>query len=77
MTQKSQTAREAVVALEMRVKELNRQNEQLESDITAHFEAKSEFQESLENQKSQTLSIEREFSAYKEEYKLGGELGAL
>lgn len=33
MAQKSHTAREAVVALKSTVKELSRQNEQLESDL--------------------------------------------
>ncbi|MAL95874.1 MAG: hypothetical protein CME40_12425 [Haliea sp.] len=77
MSHKSQTAREAVVALETKVNELTRQKDKLESDIATHLEANAELQESLDDQKSLTVSVEREFSAYKEEHKLGGELGAL
>ncbi len=46
-------------------------------NIATHLEANAELQESLDDQKSLTVSVEREFSAYKEEHKLGGELGAL
>lgn len=77
MTQKSQTAREAMVALESTVKELTRQNDRVESDLAAQVKVSSELQASLQEQKAQTTSIEREFNAYKEEHKLSGNLGAL
>ncbi|PLW67749.1 hypothetical protein C0039_15120 [Pseudohalioglobus lutimaris] len=77
ISQKSQAAREAIVGLETRVNELTRQNGQLESDIAVQLETNAELQESLESQKLLTQSVEREFSVYKEEHKLGGELVAL
>jgi len=77
MAQKSQTAREAMVALESTVKELTRQNDKLESDLAAQLEVSSDLQSNLEEKKAQAVSIEREFSAYKEEHKLSGDLGAL
>lgn len=77
MAQKSQSGREAVVALESTVKELTRQNDKLESDLAAQLDVSSGLQASLEDQKAQAASIEREFSAYKEEHKLSGDLGAL
>ena len=76
-TQKSQSAREAVVALESTVKELTRQNDKLESDLAAQVEVSSELKARLEEQKAQAASTEREFSAYKEKHKLSGDLGAL
>jgi len=77
MAQKSQTAREAMVALESTVEELTRQNDRLESDLVAQVEVSSELKARLEDQKAQTVAIEREFSAYKEEHKLSGDIGAL
>lgn len=77
INQKSQSAREAVVVLESTVKELTRQNDKLESDLAAQLEVSSELQAGLEDQKAQAASIEREFSAYRGEHKLSGELGAL
>jgi chromosome segregation ATPase len=77
MTQKAQSAREAMVALESTVKELTRQNDKLESDLAVQLEVSSDLQSNLEEKKAQTVSIEREFSAYKEEHKLSGDLGAL
>ena len=65
------------MALESTVKELTRQNDKLESDLAAQFEVSSELQASLEHQKAQAASMEREFSAYKEKHKLSGDLGAL
>jgi hypothetical protein len=77
MTQKLQSAREAMVALESTVKELTKQNDKLESDLAAQLEVSSDLQSNLEEKKAQAVSIEREFSAYKEEHKLSGDLGAL
>lgn len=77
MAQKSQSARETVVALESTVKELNRLNDKLESDLAAQVEVSSELKARLEDQKALAASTEREFSAYKEEHKLSGDLGAL
>jgi len=65
------------VALKSTVKELTRQNDKLESDRATQLEVSSELQASLEDHKAQAVSIEREFSAYKEENKLSGDLGAL
>ena len=66
-----------MVALESTVKELTRQNEKLESDLEAQLKVISELQASLEEQKAEAASIEREFSAYKEEHKMSGDLRAL
>jgi chromosome segregation ATPase len=77
MTQKAQSAREAVVALESTVKELTRQNDKLESDLAAQVEVGSELQSSLEAEKTQAASVEREFSAYKEKHKLSVDFGEL
>jgi hypothetical protein len=41
------------------------------------LEVSSTLQASLEEQKAQAVSIDREFSAYREEHKLSGDLSAL
>ena len=77
MTQKSQAARESLVALETTVKELTRQNEKLESDLSIQVESNSTLKISLEDQRIETDSVLQEFSAYKEEHRLSGDLSAL
>tara|TARA_R110001592_G_scaffold254129_3_gene517500 strand:+ start:46288 stop:47316 length:1029 start_codon:yes stop_codon:yes gene_type:complete len=77
MTQKSQSNREAVIALESTVKALTGQNEKLESDLAVQEENSSELQAHLEERSNKADSIEREFNAYKEEHRLSGDLSAL
>jgi chromosome segregation ATPase len=77
VTQKLQSQRDTIIALETRVTELTRQNEKLDSELAARVENNTALQASLEEQKTATTSIEQEFSAYKQQHALGGELGAL
>jgi chromosome segregation ATPase len=77
VTQKLQSQRDTIIALETRVTELTRQNEKLDSELAARVENNTALQASLEEQKAATTSIEQEFSAYKQQHALGGELGAL
>lgn len=77
VTQKVQSQRDTIIALETNVTELTRQNEKLDSELAARVENSTALQTSLEEQKAATASIEQEFSAYKQQHTLGGELGAL
>ena len=77
VTQKLQSQRDTIIALETRVTELTGQKEKLDSELAARIENNTALQASLEEQKAATTSIEREFSAYKQQHALGGELGAL
>lgn len=65
------------MALKTTVKELTRQNEKLESDFSIQVESNATLRNSLEDQTTRTDSILQEFSAYKEEHKLSGDLSAL
>ena len=65
------------LALETRVTELGRQNEKLGGELEVQSQRASDLETQLVEQKSATASVERDFDAYKEEHKLGGELGAL
>ena len=77
ITQKVQAQRDTIIALETSVKELTHQNEKLDSELAARLANNAALQTSLEQQKAATTSIEREFTAYKQQHALGGELGAL
>ncbi len=77
VTQKMQSQRDTIVALETSVTELNRQNEKLELDLSARIESNNALQASLEEQKSAVASIEQDITVYKQRHALGGELGAL
>jgi chromosome segregation ATPase len=77
IAQKAQSQRDTIVALEISVTELTRQNEELDSELAARVESNTVLQISLEEQKAVTTSIEQEFTAYKQQHALGGELGAL
>ena len=77
VTQKVQAQRDTIIALETSVKGLTRQNEKLDLELTARVENYTTLQTSLEEQKATTASIKQEFTAYKQQHALGGELGAL
>lgn len=77
VTQKVQSQRDTIIALETSVTELARQNEKLDSEVASRLENNTALQTSLEEQKAATASIAQEFTAYKEQHALGGELGAL
>ena len=77
ITQKVRSQRDTIIALEASVTELARQNDKLDSELAARVENITALQASLEEQKSATASIEQEFTTYKKQYALGGELGAL
>ena len=77
ITQKVQSQRDTIIALETSVTELNRQNEKLDSELAARAENNTALQALVEEHKAATTSIEQEFSAYKQQHALGGELGAL
>ncbi|MGB0867182.1 MAG: hypothetical protein ACPGSC_11770, partial [Granulosicoccaceae bacterium] len=66
-----------IIALETSMKELTRQNEKLDSELVARVENNTALQAAFEEQKAATTSIEQEFSAYKQQHALFGELGAL
>lgn len=66
-----------MVVLESTIKELTRQNDKLESDLAAQLEVSSDLQSNLEDKKAQAVSIEREFSAYREKHKLSVDFGEL
>ena len=77
MTQRAQLNRETVVALETTVGNLTKHKEKLESQLATYEERLSVAISSLEAQRTQTSTLERQFASYKEENKLSGELGAL
>ncbi len=55
----------------------DRQNGKLESDLAKIIAQCSELSTALEDQKTHASSIQNKFEAYKEEYKISGNLGAL
>jgi chromosome segregation ATPase len=63
--------------LETKIRELKGQNGKLESDLAETTARCSKLSTALEDQKAQASSIQNKFEAYKEEYKLSGDLGAL
>ncbi|MEM1152548.1 MAG: hypothetical protein AAGI44_00310 [Pseudomonadota bacterium] len=75
--QKAQSGRETIITLETSVTQLTRQNEKLESELTAGGKNNAELQSLLEKQKAATTAIEQEFTDYKRQHVLGSELGAL
>lgn len=77
VTQEVQSQRDTIIALETNGKELTRQNEKLDSELVARIENNTALETLLEEQRAATASIEKEFTAYKQQYALGGELEAL
>ena len=75
--QNLQSQRDTIIALETSVTELNRQNEKLDSELAARAENNTALQALLAEQTAAPTSIEQEFSAFKQQHALGGELGAL
>jgi FtsZ-binding cell division protein ZapB len=77
ITHKVQAQRDTIIALETSVTELSRQNEKLDSELAAQVEINTALQSSFEEQKAATAAIKQEFTAYRQQHALGGELGAL
>ena len=76
-SKKAQSHREKAIELEATTRELKGQNGKLESDLTETAARWSELSTDLEDQKTLTSSILSEYEAYKKQYKIGGDLGAL
>ena len=77
MSGKAQSHREKAIALEATIRELKGQNGKLEADLAETTVRCSELSTNLEDQKMHVSSIQNEFEAYKEEYKISGNLEAL
>ena len=77
VSEKAQYHREKTIELETTIRELKGQNGKLASDLTESTARCSEMSTALEDQKTRVSSIQSEFVAYKEQYKIGGDLGAL
>jgi chromosome segregation ATPase len=77
VSDKAQSHREKVIALEAKIRELNGQSGKLESALAETTARCSKLSTALEDQKTQASSIQREFEAYKEEHKISGDLEAL
>ena len=74
---KAQSNREKVIELEGITRELKRENCQLEGNLTEVTAQCSELSAAVEGQITQASSIQSKFDAYKDEYKISGDLGAL
>jgi chromosome segregation ATPase len=77
MSDKAQSHREKAIALEATIRELKGLNGKLESGLAEMTVQSSELLIALEAQKTIASSIQSEFEAYKKEYKISGNLGAL
>ena len=77
MTQRVQSSRESIVALETNVSELTRSKAKLERDLNAKEDTLRSATSALETQRAQAVKIAREFAAYKADHKLSGEISAL
>jgi chromosome segregation ATPase len=76
-TEKAQSHREKTIELESTIRELQGQNGKLASDLTTRSQQCSTLLTDLEIQKDRASTVEQEFHAYKERYKISGDLGAL
>lgn len=65
ITQKVQSPRDTIIALEISVTELNRHNERLDSELAARVENNTPLQAVFEQQRAATASIEQRFIGYK------------
>ncbi len=72
-----QAQRDAFIALETTVTELTRQNEKVESERAIQVRSNTVLQAELEGQKAEAAAVKQQFTAYKQQHTLGGELGAL
>jgi chromosome segregation ATPase len=77
MSDKAQTHREKAIELEATIRELKGRNGKLDSDLAEMKGQCSELSNAMEAQKTYMSSIENEFGAYKKEFKISGNLGAL
>jgi chromosome segregation ATPase len=77
MSDKAQSHREKAIALEATIRELKGQNGKLDSDLAETTAQCSELSTALVTQNTRASSIQSEFEAYKKEYKISGNLGAL
>jgi chromosome segregation ATPase len=77
VSEKAQSHREKAIELEATIRELKGQNGKLDSDLAETTVQCSEFSTALKAEKTITSSIQSEFEAYKKEYMISGNLGAL
>jgi chromosome segregation ATPase len=75
--EKAQSHREKAIELEATIRVLKGQNGKLDSDLVETKAQFSALSSALEAQKTHSSSIHSEFEAYKKEYKISGNLGAL
>ncbi len=77
VSDKAQTHREKAIEQEATIRELKGQKGKLESDLVDTTAMCSSLSTALEDQTTKVSSIQNEFEAYKEEYKISGNLEAL
>jgi chromosome segregation ATPase len=77
MSDKAQSNREKAMELAATIRELTGKNGKLEADLAETTAQCSDLSTTLEDQKAHASSIQNEFKAYKEEYKISGNLAAL
>ena len=77
MSDKAQTHREKAIELEATIRELKGQKGKLDSDLAETTAQYAELSTALETQEARASSIQSEFEAYKKDYKISGNLGAL
>jgi chromosome segregation ATPase len=75
--EKAQSHREKAIELEATIRVLKGQNGKLDSDLAETTAQSCELSTALEAQKTIASSTQSEFEAYKKEYKISGNLGAL
>jgi chromosome segregation ATPase len=74
---KAQSHREKTIALEAVVRQLTEQKGKLEVELTRKEEAFSDLWTTLQEEKKRGASVQRDFDAYREEHKIGGQLADL
>tara|TARA_R110001592_G_scaffold254129_3_gene517527 strand:+ start:75941 stop:76873 length:933 start_codon:yes stop_codon:yes gene_type:complete len=77
VSDKSEPNRDRAVELEATVRQMAGYNDSLESELAKEASRSAELSVALEEQKSDRESLQREFDAYKDEYKISGDLHAL
>jgi chromosome segregation ATPase len=77
MSDKAQSHREKTIELEATIRELKGQAGKLESGLAENETQFAELTTALEVQAASASSIQREFEAYKKEFKISGDMGAL
>lgn len=77
MSDKAQSNREKAIELEATIRQMNARTGKLESDLAGRVAECSELSSALEAQETRGSLIQSEFEAYKEQYRISGDLGAL